>query len=263
MACPIEESWGTEDGRDLIGWFDPISNMDDAIASNPQYYRSKIYLPYPAPMYPGEPMWNRDEPRYDSGTYMAHRKYIENLDRWNADEFSITDNYGRTFTGEEARNRAIGRDRESGKVIAASDGSLLDKESDSTEANLGILDSHILNARGGYPAPFEGPFPPLKKGQMNAFQIQDQRIRRRGGNWRHVDPETGKSTFGLHFISFQNNIQQNGFEFINNIWLMNPMFRLNMDFLLDPDKGIGEPVGGCYYFVPPPHREYPGEVLFA
>lgn len=263
LAQPIEESGGTGDGRDLIGWFDPISNMEDVIRSNPQYYRSKIYLPYPAPMYPGEPTWNRDEPRYDGGTYMVHRKYSENLERWNSDEFSITDCYGRTYKGEEARNRAIGRDRVTGKVIAGSDGSLLDKEPDSTDANLGILDSHILQARGGYPAPFKGPFPPLKKGEVNVFHIQDQRIRRRGGNYRSVDSTTGKTISGLHFVCFQNNIQQNGFEFINNIWLLNPMFRLNTDFLLDPDKGIAEPVGGSYYFVPPPHRNYPGEVFFA
>jgi len=262
LACPIDESYGSEDGRDLIGWYDPISNMDDLIESDPAYYRSKIYLPHPAPGYPGELETNRDELRYNGGTYLVHRKYVEDLDKWSADEFTITDNFGRTWHGEEARNRALGRDRKSGRVVCGSSGRLLEKEYDSSEAHLAPLDSHILQVRGGNPAPFKAPFPPLKPGETSVFHIQDVRIRRRGGNWRTLDPETGEPTYGLHFISFQNNIQQTGFEFIQNIWLLNPLFRLNHDHLLDPDKGIAEPVAGGYYFVPPEHRDYPGEVFF-
>jgi len=262
LAGPIDESYGSEDGRDLIGWYDPISNMDDLIESDPAYYRSKIYLPHPAPGYPGESETNRDELRYNGGTYLVHRKYVEDLDKWRSDDFTITDNFGRTWHGEEARNRALGRDRKTGRVICGSSGRQLDKEFDSAEAHLAPLDSHILQVRGGNPAPFKGPFPPLKPGETNVFHIQDVRIRRRGGNWRTTDPETGKPLYGLHFISFQNNIQQTGFEFIQNIWLLNPLFRLNHDHLLDPDKGIAEPVGGGYYFVPPEHRDYPGDVFF-
>lgn len=262
LACPVDDSFGRGDGRDLIGWHDPKSNMDDVIASNPQQYRLKIYLPHPAPYFPGEPMWNRDATYYDGGTYMVHRKYVENLGKWNSPDFTITDNYGRTFKGDEARNRAIGRDQQTGKVIAGDNGRLLEPEPDAAEAHLAPLDSHILQARGGYPAPFKGPFPPLKTGETNLFHIQDIRIRRRGGNWRQIDPATGRQTFGLHFVCFQNNIQQTGFEFINNIWLLNPLFRLNHDHLLDPDHGIGEPVAGSYYFIPPQHREYAGEVFF-
>ena len=262
LALPIDESYGRNDGRDTIGWRDPVSNMDDLIENEPQYYRSKIYLPHPAPGFPGEDQTNRDDLRYNGGTYLVHRKYIENLEKWNSDEFTITDNYGRTYTGEEARNRAIGRDRVTDRVIRASDGELLDHEYDAQDAHLAPVDSHILMVRGGNPAPFSGPFPPLPEGQVNAFKIQDVRIRRRGGNWREIDPATGRATYGLHFFCFQNNIQQTGFEFINNIWLLNPHFRLNGDHLLDPSKGIGEPVGGCYYFVPPPHRNHAGEVFF-
>ena len=262
LALPIEESYGREDGRDVIGWRDPVSNMDDLIGSEPQRYRAKIYLPHPAPAFPGEDQANRDDLRYNGGTYLVHRKYIENLDKWTSDDFTITDNFGRTYTGDEARNRAIGRDRETGRTIRSSDGELMQHEYDAQDAHLAPLDSHILMSRGGNPAPFGGPFPPLPKGQVNSFNIQDVRIRRRGGNWRDVDPTTGKATYGLHFCCFQNNIQQTGFEFINNVWLLNPLFRLNGDHLLDPAKGIGEPIGGCYYFVPPPHREYTGEVFF-
>jgi hypothetical protein len=93
------------------------------------------------------------------------------------------------------------------------------------------------------------------------FNIQDIRIRRRGGNSIEIDPATQKKIHGLHLICFQNNIQQTGFEFINNIWLLNPEFR-GVDHLLDPEKGIAEPIEGAYYFVPPEYREYPGEVFF-
>jgi deferrochelatase/peroxidase EfeB len=262
LAGPLEESFGREDGRDLIGWHDPKSNMDDMMVSDPQRYRAKIYLPHPAPMYPGENQNNRDELRYNGGTYLAHRKYRENLTKWNSDNFEITDNFGCTHRGAAARNHAVGRDRETGKVIRGSDGALLEPEPDAAEAHLTFVDAHIAMARGVTPAPFAGPFPPVKTGEVNTFHLQDIRIRRRGGNWREVNPKTGKTTYGLHFMSFQNNIQQTGFEFINNIWLINPLFRLNGDHLLDPEKGISEPIAGCYYFVPPPHRDYPGEVFF-
>jgi deferrochelatase/peroxidase EfeB len=164
--------------------------------------------------------------------------------------------------GEAARSHAVGRDRQTGKVVRGSDGALLEPEPDAAEAHLTFVDAHIAMARGVSPAPFAGPFPPVKPGEINVFHLQDIRIRRRGGNWREVDSKTGKTTYGLHFMCFQNNIQQTGFEFINNIWLINPAFRLNGDHLLDPEKGIAEPVSGCYYFVPPPHRNYPGEVFF-
>ena len=77
-----------------------------------------------------------------------------------------------------------------------------------------------------------------------------------------LDPKTGQVTYGLHFICFQNNIQKTGFEFINNIWLMNPLFRRSTDGLFNPKAGVITPVEGCYYFVPPESREYSGDVLF-
>src|SRR6185312_5301230 len=198
----------TGSGRDHIGWHDPKSNLDDEIATNPQYYRSKIYLPHPAPAYPGEPITNRDDPRYDGGTYMVHRKYIETVDKWNADDFTFTDVYGKTFKGEEARQRTVGRDRDTGRVLQCPSGALLEAEPGATEVHMGYRDSHILQARGGMrdrsPAPFKGPFPPLQPGEENLFNIQDTRIRRRGGNSIEIDPATKKKIHGLHFISFQN-----------------------------------------------------------
>jgi hypothetical protein len=72
----------------------------------------------------------------------------------------VTDFYSRTFKGEDARQHAIGRDRATGQVISRASGKLLDKEPDSTEANLGYDESHVTKARGGITAPFMGPFPP-------------------------------------------------------------------------------------------------------
>jgi deferrochelatase/peroxidase EfeB len=230
--------------------------------SDPLWYRSKIYLPHPAPGYPGEPDWSRDDPRYDGGTYLVHRKYRENLAPWFNDKFQAENTYGETFHGCEARLHAVGRDKETGKVISRMCGGLLEREVDSAEVNLGYNESHVLKARGGVVAPFAGPFPPLKPGESNVFNTQDIRIRRRGANFCEVDPKTGHVDHGLHFVCFQNNIQQTGFEFINNIWLLNPLFRRSKDGLFNPDSGIIEPLEGAYYFVPPPHRTYPGEVFF-
>jgi deferrochelatase/peroxidase EfeB len=258
----LQEGLSRGDGRDHTGYFDGISNLGQKIATDPAYYRSKVYLPHPAPAFPGEPVQSRDDSRYDGGTYLVQRKYIEHLDRWFSPDFEVRDFQGRSFKGNEARQHAIGRDRDSGRVISRTSDKLLDEEPDSTQANLGYDESHVTKARGGITAPFMGPFPPLEPGQTNVFNTQDIRIRRRGTNFSEVDPTTGRVTYGLHFICFQNNIQQTGFEFINNIWLMNPLFRRSKDGLFNPDAGVIEPVEGCYYFVPAEHRHYPGDIFF-
>ena len=262
VLVSLQEGLNRGDGRDHTGFFDGVSNLRHKIATDPAYYRSKVYLPHPAPAFPGEPDWSRDDPNYDGGTYLVHRKYIEHLDRWFSPDFTVTDFHGRVFKGDEARQHAIGRDRLTGQVISRASGKLLDKEPDSTEANLGYDESHVTKARGGITAPYMAPFPPLKPGESNVFNTQDIRIRRRGANFSDIDPVTGQVTYGLHFLCFQNNIQQTGFEFINNIWLMNPLFRRSWDGLFNPAAGVIEPVEGCYYFVPAEHRNYPGDVFF-
>jgi Dyp-type peroxidase family len=258
----IQQGFNRADGRDHTGFPDGISNLQEKMLSDPMWYRSKIYLPHPAPAYPGEPDFLRDDPRYDGGSYLVHRKYIEHLDKWNDANFEITDHYGKKFKGAEARLHAVGRDPEDGRVINRTSDAPLEREPDSAEVNLGYNESHVLKARGGVTAPFEGPFPPLQPGQTNVFSTQDIRIRRRGVNFAEINQATGEVVYGLHFICFQNNIQQTGFEFINNIWLMNPLFRRSHDALFNPDAGLITPVEGCYYFVPPEHRHYPGDVFF-
>jgi deferrochelatase/peroxidase EfeB len=262
-----QEGFNRGDGKDHTGFHDGISNLQDKMILDPMWYRSKVYLPHPAPAYPGEPDFRRDDPRYDGGTYLVHRKYIEHVDKFNAEDFEVRDHYGKMFKGATACLHAIGRDRETGKVISRAGHDLLEREPDSVEVNLGYNESHVLKARGGITAPFEAPFPPLieKKDPpqpCNVFNTQDIRIRRRGVNFAEIDPKTGRVTYGLHFICFQNNIQQTGFEFINNIWLMNPLFRRSKDGLFNPDAGVITPVEGCYYFVPPESRAYSGDVFF-
>lgn len=261
---PVQLSTGREDGRDLTGWHDPRSNLEDLMIDDPAEYRRNIYLPHPAPMYPGEALQNRDPLMYNGGTYLVHRNYRLDLDRWNSIDFEFESTVqARTYRGEDARTYSIGRERSSGKVQCPFSGILLEHEKGAAEVGLALADSHIAMARGNSPAPFRGPFTPLEEPEdISVFNIQDIRIRRRGGNWINADPVTGRLTQGLHFLCFQNNIQQTGFEFINNIWLLNPMFRMRIDPILDPDKGVAEPLQGAYFFVPPMHRDFPGEIFF-
>jgi deferrochelatase/peroxidase EfeB len=250
------------DGKAHIGFFDGTSNLQQVMLEDPQAYRSKVYLPTPSAAYPGQPIEVRDDPRYDGGTYLAYRKYIENLDLWFSDDFEVTDFYGKTYKGEEARLHAIGRNPHTGRAISRASHQQLEAEPDHTEINLSFNEAHALKARGGQTAPFMGPFPPVAIGHSNAFNTQDIRIRRRGVAYSELNTVTGKVDYGLHFICFQNNIQQTGFEFINNIWLINPDFRRSTDGLMNPVGKIITPQEGAYFFVPPEAHSYPGDVFF-
>lgn len=271
----IEQGYTRGDGKAHIGFFDGTSNLQDMMRADPVGYRAKIYLPVPAPAYPGHPvdlrpdprrlggsLMARDDSRLDGGSYMVYRKYAIDLAKWFADDFAVEDFYGRKYVGDEARLHAIGRDPNEGRVINRASRCPLHREPDNTEINLGFNESHALKARGGASAPFSGPFPPVPVGHGNIFNTQDIRIRRRGVTYGDLDPTTGAIEWGLHFICFQNNIQQTGFEFINNIWLMNPDFRRTTDGLMNPVGSIVTPRTGAYYFVPPEHHDYPGECLF-
>jgi len=250
------------DGKAHIGFFDGTSNLQQMMLEDPQTYRSKIYLPTPSAAYPGQPTEVRDDPRYDGGTYLAYRKYLENLDLWFSDEFAVTDFCGKSYRGEEARKHAIGHNPHTGKAISRASHQQLEAEPDHTEINLSYNEAHALKARGGQTAPFMGPFPPVAIGHSNAFNTQDIRIRRRGVAYSELNTATGKVDYGLHFICFQNNIQQTGFEFINNIWLINPDFRRSTDGLMNPVGKIITPQEGAYFFVPPEAHSYPGDVFF-
>jgi Dyp-type peroxidase family len=258
----IQRGASRQDGKAHIGFFDGTSNLQEKMRDDPVWYRNHIYLPTPAPAYPGQAVEVRDDPRYDGGTYMAYRKYLQNLDKWFSDDFQVTDLYGKTYKGAEARLHAIGRSPATGNAVSRSSYKELVREPDAAEINLSFNEAHALKARGGTTAPFMGPFPPVKLGHSNAFNTQDIRVRRRGISFTEVNRNTGKIDYGLHFICFQNNIQQTGFEFINNIWLINPDFRRSTDGLMNPVGEIITPVEGCYFFVPPDQHSYPGDVFF-
>jgi deferrochelatase/peroxidase EfeB len=258
----IERGSSRKDGKAHIGFFDGTSNLNDLMRTDPMLYRSKIFTPVPGPAYPGQSVETRDDPRYDGATYMVYRKYRENLDAWFSDDFQVTDFYGNVYKGDEARLHAIGRSPNTGKAISRASHQELNDELDHTEINLSFNEAHALKARGGATAPFMGPFPPVAVGKSNAFNTQDIRIRRRGLAFAQTNPQTGEVDYGLHFICFQNNIQQTGFEFINNIWLINPDFRRSTDGLMNPVGKIITPLAGCYYFVPPQQHSYPGDVFF-
>jgi|SRR5580704_1858776 deferrochelatase/peroxidase EfeB len=258
----IQPGQSRRDGKAHIGFFDGTSNLQDMMRNDPVQYRAKIYLPVPSAGYPGQPGEIRDDPRYDGGTYLAYRKYLQNLHKWFSDDFTVTDYYGNTFKGAEGRLHAIGRDPESGLAISRMSQKPLNPEPDHTEINLGYNEGHALKARGGFTAPFSGPFPPAPLGQFNVFNTQDIRIRRRGIAYSEVNQQTGTVDYGLLFICFQNNIQQTGFEFINNIWLINPDFRRSVDGLMNPVGEIVTPLEGSYWFVPPEQHSYSGDVFF-
>lgn len=262
QIASIQRGASRQDGKAHIGFFDGTSNLQDMMRNDPVNYRAHIYLPTPSGAYPGQPTEVRDDPRYDGGTYLVYRKYLENLDKWYSDDFQVTDFYGNVYKGEEARRHAIGRNPHTGNAISRMSHKDLNHEPDHTEINLGYNEAHALKARGGTTAPFMGPFPPVPIGHSNAFNTQDIRIRRRGISYSEVNPQTGKVDYGLHFICFQNNIQQTGFEFINNIWLINPDFRRSTDGLMNPVGNIITPLEGAYYFVPPEQHSYPGDVFF-
>ena len=258
----IQQGNSRGDGKAHIGFFDGTSDMQEMLHTDPLRYRSKIYLPTPSAAYPGAPAEVRDDPRYDGGTYMAYRKYQQNVDKWFSDDFEITDFYGKKFKGEEARRHAIGRNPHTGRAISRASYKELEDEPDHTEINLSFNEAHALKARGGATAPFMGPFPPVQVGHSNVFNTQDIRLRRRGVAYSELNTQTGAVEYGIHFICFQNNIQQTGFEFINNIWLINPDFRRSTDGLMNPVGEIVTPIEGCYFFVPPEQHSYPGDVFF-
>ena len=265
----IQNACTRGDGKTHLGFFDGKSNLQQRMLEDPEWYRNHIYLPTPGPAYPGQPIefvsdkfQVRDDPRYDGGTYMVHRKYRLNLDAWFSDNFAVQDHAGKTFHGPLGRIHAIGRTPTTGKAVSRMSHKELDSEPDHAEINLTFDESHALKARGGRLAPFTGPFPPVKLGHSHAFNTQDIRIRRRGLGYAEINKTTGKVEYGLHFICFQNNIQQTGFEFINNIWLMNPNFRRSVDGLINPVGKIVAPLEGAYFFVPPEQHSYPGDVFF-
>jgi Dyp-type peroxidase family len=230
-----------DNGRDHLGFKDGISNLQDIRASAPQAYLRHVYT------HDGE----AGSPTYDGGTYLVFRKYIEHLDTWSSQEFCYQDNTGGGYHGNTARERAVGRSLANDLVIDSQTGNDLAAEFDEAQGLRTFDEAHIrqANPRGHGKTNFGAP-----------VVVKNARILRRSFPFTEVAPETHTITQGLLFLCFQSNIQQRGFEFIHNEWLMSEFMGIR-DKLLDPDSGIVEPIDGCYYFVPRVQM-FPGDVFF-
>ena len=228
-------------GRDHLGFKDGISNLQDIRAYCPQTYLRHVYV------HDGE----AGSLTYDGGTYLVFRKYIEHLETWSSQDFCYQDRNGCSYHGTTAREQVVGRSLDNDLVIDSQTGKDLTAEFDEAQGLHTFDEAHIrqANPRGQGKTNFGAP-----------VVVKDARILRRSFPFTDVSPEMDTITQGLLFLCFQSNIQQRGFEFIHNEWLMSEFMGIR-DKLLDPDSGIVEPIDGCYYFVPRVQM-FPGDVFF-
>jgi Dyp-type peroxidase family len=230
-----------KDGMSSLGVKEGISNLQDMRASQPDEYKSHIFIQ------DGE----AGDHAYDGGSYIVFRKYNINVERWSSDSLVIKDNHGKEHYGEKARNLAMGRSAENSLVIDGKTNKCLEPEFDEKQGVRTFAEAHIkhCNPRGQGSTSFGFP-----------VSVKNVRILRRSFFFKETDPGSGKTIDGLLFLCFQKDIQKHGFELIHNEWLMS-QFLGGRDRLLDPESGIVEPVDGCYYFCPL-FSEFPGDVFF-
>jgi Dyp-type peroxidase family len=236
----IHKGFQALDNRDHTGFKDGTSNLQDIKSSQPERYQSYVYV------HDGE----AGNSIYDGGTYLVFRKYIENLPHWFSNSFRITDKDGKSYYGNVARERAMGRSTREDLVIDRDTGEHLAIQFDSEEGCRAYNESHIRHAN------------PRRYGITqfgDPVVLQDVRILRRGFSF--TESGINGTKHGLLFICFQSNIQERGFEFINNQWLMAGGFMGCKDKFLDPASGIVEPIDGCYYYIPT-IGEFPGSIFF-
>ena len=203
-------------GRDPFGFRDGISNLQDLRITDPDRYEGHLL--------------HREEDLGIDGSYLVFRRYTVFPERMRG-LVTISDDRGdpaRGFTPEQI----IGRCRECGYVLDAGSGEHLHPEFDERQGARAFRQSHLYlaNPRGHGTTNFGHHVVP-----------PDVRMLRR--SYPTTRPE------GLLFLSFQADIQNGGFEFIHNEWLMSD-FNGAPDPLLAPEAGLVEPTTGCYYFVP-------------
>ncbi len=240
----VEHGARRADGRGPDGYRDGVSNLQDLRRTERERYRRYVYA--------GED--DAGSPALAGGTYLVYRKYVEHLDRWLSDSFTVVDAQGKAHVGEAARERAMGRAAGDGRVVHRESGEALAPQPDCAEGRFAPDESHVrhANPRGEGHTQFGAPVCP-----------RDVRILRRSFPFRDTDPATGRVRRGLLFLCFQANIQERGFEYVHNHWLMAAGFLGCRDAFLDPAAGVIEPVDGCYYFVPPAGGgSFPGAPFF-
>lgn len=227
-------------GEPLLGVTDGISNL--------QWSRKHDWGTYSRWVYVQPEDEETDE--YCGGTYLVFRKYRIDLERWWDDNLEIARGE-KKYTGARAREHILGR-ASNDSVVENETGRCLPRLPDDSEVLRAPLDSHIRQAN------------PRRVGYTNfgaEVSVPDFRILRR--SWEFSEPYAArkdKMRRGLLFLCFQSNIQERGFEFIHDEWLMSK-FCGARDSLLDPASGLVEPIAGCYYFIPR-WTSYPGDVFF-
>lgn len=215
------------ENRDPFGFHDGVSNLQSLRTDDPAKYLS--YLMHTED-------WLTD------GTYLVLRKYRLHVDRLaGTAPVAIPDSDGdptRTMLPEQV----IGRCRPCGAVVHGDSGIHLPAAPDEVQGAAAHPQSHLRKAN------------PRGYGHTNFghdVQVPDARILRRGYPYR--DNSAGEVEEGLLFLAFQADIQETGFEFIHNEWMMSD-FNGAPDPLLAPEAGLVEPLTGCYYFVPRDQR---------
>jgi Dyp-type peroxidase family len=210
------------EGRDPFGFHDGVSNLQDLRARDPQAYAAHLL---------------HDEPGVADGSYLVFRRYRAFPERLapgaHVRIHDPRNDSARTLSAEQI----VGRCRPCGAVVDATGGHVA-AEYDQRQGAAAFAQSHLRKAN------------PRGTGHTNFghdVTVPHARILRR--SYPYAEPAAGGVEHGLLFLAFQADIQDTGFEFIHNEWLMSD-FNGAPDPLLAPESGLVEPTTGCYYFVP-------------
>ena len=179
------------------------------------------------------------------GTYLVLRRYKLNLERWRSRSLSLVTPEGRVHIGDAARDRIIGRRASDGAFLDEATGAALAHEAEFVARGPRYSHARKANPRSAGRTMFGKTIHP-----------RDIRILRRVFEDRRK-PDGSE----LIFMAFQDDIQDNGLEFIHNHWLMARGFMQMADPLLDPERGFVQPLDAGYYFVPR-YQNWFGEVFF-
>lgn len=211
----------------LLGLRDGISNLQDIKQDRPAQFKNYIFV-----------QSGFEWSEYEGGTYLVYRRYSVAATKMLDPDFCVRERGAKTFVGHEALARIVGRSPLTDLVVDRKGTALL-PEWDEAQASHAPPLTHIwkANPRGRASTSFKAP-----------INVRDARILRR--SFVDCDANCDGIPTGLLFLCYQADIQQHGFEFIHNNWIMSHMSG-GVDTLLDPDAGFVEPLDGCYYFVPP------------